>query len=293
MIDKALTREGRMRRRRNRERLLAASCTLMIGAALFGRLSLPSAPDEAAAPQAAPSERLRLAAAPAEDRGWLFDPAPVLGSGVATLRLSRAAPASSELADTLAEDRLADDRIADDRLAGQREESALQTLAAVTEPVLITVPLPLRRPDGLTPGPRETVRLAQRSQTSRVASVGRVDAQAEQSFFETVFGANKPEAPALAYAPLDSGAVESGPRRLTGPSVRAEGNTAVYNILARTVTLPSGERLEAHSGLGPAMDNPNFVHLRMRGSTPPGTYDLTERERLFHGVRAIRCCCRC
>ncbi|WP_409567643.1 DUF2778 domain-containing protein [Methylobacterium sp. J-030] len=46
--------------------------------------------------------------------------------------------------------------------------------------------------------------------------------------------------------------------------------------------------LEAHSGLGEAMDNPRFVHLRMRGSTPPGTYMLTERERLFHGVRAIR-----
>src|SRR5215203_997872 len=26
----------------------------------------------------------------------------------------------------------------------------------------------------------------------------------------------------------------------------------------------------------------------MRGATPPGTYELTERERLFHGVRAIR-----
>lgn len=64
--------------------------------------------------------------------------------------------------------------------------------------------------------------------------------------------------------------------------------TAVYDITARTVTLPSGEVLEAHSGLGEAMDNPRYVHLRMRGSTPPGTYTLTERERLFHGVRAIR-----
>jgi hypothetical protein len=26
----------------------------------------------------------------------------------------------------------------------------------------------------------------------------------------------------------------------------------------------------------------------MHGATPPGTYDLTEREKLFHGVRAIR-----
>ena len=64
--------------------------------------------------------------------------------------------------------------------------------------------------------------------------------------------------------------------------------TAVYDISARSVQLPNGERLEAHSGLGEHMDDPRFVHVRMRGSTPPGTYTLTERERLFHGVRAIR-----
>ena len=52
--------------------------------------------------------------------------------------------------------------------------------------------------------------------------------------------------------------------------------------------MPNGERLEAHSGLGDKLDDPRFVHVRMRGATPPGTYDLTERERLFHGVRALR-----
>ena len=52
--------------------------------------------------------------------------------------------------------------------------------------------------------------------------------------------------------------------------------------------MPNVERLEAHSGLGDSLDDPRFVHVRMRGATPPGTYDLTEREQLFHGVRAIR-----
>ena len=52
--------------------------------------------------------------------------------------------------------------------------------------------------------------------------------------------------------------------------------------------MPNGERLEAHSGLGEKIDDPRFVHVRMHGATPPGTYDLTEREKLFHGVRAIR-----
>jgi Tlde1 domain len=67
-----------------------------------------------------------------------------------------------------------------------------------------------------------------------------------------------------------------------------DGRTAIYDITARTVYLPSGRRLEAHSGLGEFMDNPRHVHLRMRGSTPPNVYTLTLRERLFHGVRAIR-----
>ena len=71
-------------------------------------------------------------------------------------------------------------------------------------------------------------------------------------------------------------------------SIEDDGRTAIYDITARTVYLPSGRRLEAHSGLGGFMDNPRHVHLRMRGPTPPGLYHLTMRERLFHGVRAIR-----
>jgi hypothetical protein len=69
---------------------------------------------------------------------------------------------------------------------------------------------------------------------------------------------------------------------------RASGRTAIYDITARTVYLPSGRRLEAHSGLGSYMDNPRHVHLRMRGSTPPNVYKLTLRDQLFHGVQAIR-----
>ena len=61
--------------------------------------------------------------------------------------------------------------------------------------------------------------------------------------------------------------------------------TAVYDISARTVYLPNGE---AHSGLGDKRDDPQYVHVRMRGQTPPNVYDLTLREKLFHGMRAIR-----
>ena len=49
-----------------------------------------------------------------------------------------------------------------------------------------------------------------------------------------------------------------------------------------------GERLEAHSGLGDRKDDPRYVHERMKGATPPHVYELTMRERPFHGVRALR-----
>ena len=64
--------------------------------------------------------------------------------------------------------------------------------------------------------------------------------------------------------------------------------TAVYDISARVVYLPDGTRLEAHSGLGAALDNPRYVAERAVGPTPPHLYQLTLRESLFHGVQAIR-----
>jgi len=72
------------------------------------------------------------------------------------------------------------------------------------------------------------------------------------------------------------------------PALDDDGRVAIYDITARVVYLPSGRRLEAHSGLGEYMDNPRYQHLRMRGVTPPNVYRLTLRENLFHGVRALR-----
>ena len=64
--------------------------------------------------------------------------------------------------------------------------------------------------------------------------------------------------------------------------------TAIYDIVSHTVYLPNGQRLEAHSGLGSQMDDPRYINAKGRGPTPPNVYDLTLREELFHGVRAIR-----
>src|SRR5262249_33865778 len=76
--------------------------------------------------------------------------------------------------------------------------------------------------------------------------------------------------------------------RKEAPLPGDDGRTAIYDITARTVYLPGGRRLEAHSGLGGMRGNPRHVRVRMRGATPPNVYNLTMRERIFHGVRALR-----
>jgi hypothetical protein len=64
--------------------------------------------------------------------------------------------------------------------------------------------------------------------------------------------------------------------------------TAIYVISARAVYMPDGTRLEAHSGLGAALDDLRYVSERAVGPTPPHLYELTMRESLFHGVQALR-----
>lgn len=158
-----------------------------------------------------------------------------------------------------------------------------------------TVPLPVPRPPELrglaTPDlTRRADRTLRRSRSAAIAPAQ--PAEDTRSFFDKLFGVpQQPASPALAYAALETPPLTTTPRpqQLSpSPSPPSGGGVAVYDISARTVTLPSGEKLEAHSGLGPSMDNPRYVDQRMRGATPPGTYDLTEREALFHGVRAIR-----
>lgn len=98
----------------------------------------------------------------------------------------------------------------------------------------------------------------------------------------------------LAYAPTDSVKTSAVPgaalKELTPKASKPldPARTAIYDISSRTVYLPNGRRLEAHSGLGDHMDDPRYVNVRMSGPTPPNVYDLKMRESLFHGVRAIR-----
>jgi type VI secretion system (T6SS) effector TldE1-like protein len=89
----------------------------------------------------------------------------------------------------------------------------------------------------------------------------------------------------LASLGSDGGLFRSGPD-LT--SLGYDSTTAVYDISARAVYLPNGAKLEAHSGYGNLMDDPGHVNERMVGATPPNVYELKPRERLFHGVQALR-----
>ncbi len=134
---------------------------------------------------------------------------------------------------------------------------------------LAEAPLPVPRP----PMPAKPVEVA--SEPPKVAAV----------------------APPVAAAPSPQPERQEKPVAAVDAKPRAEiavvepfrrPGVAIYDISAGVVHMPNGEKLEAHSGLGDMMDDTRYVHVKMRGPTPPGTYKLTMRESLFHGVEAIR-----
>ena len=102
-----------------------------------------------------------------------------------------------------------------------------------------------------------------------------------QTIFAKLFG--KPAPVRLAYAATDDGGLSAG-----SVAARYDQSTAVYDISAHTVYLPDGTRLEAHSGFGNLLDDPNHPDEKMRGVTPPNVYALELRESAFHGVQALR-----
>lgn len=95
--------------------------------------------------------------------------------------------------------------------------------------------------------------------------------------------------PVLAYAAPGDDAPSVGQAfKNLFSSPNAGKGVAVYDISAQTVTMPNGQRLEAHSGIGHMADNPSYADRKMNGPTPPNTYRLVMRESRFHGVEAIR-----
>jgi hypothetical protein len=89
----------------------------------------------------------------------------------------------------------------------------------------------------------------------------------------------------LASLTPDGGLFRQGPDLA---SLGYDNLTAVYDISAHAVYLPSGLSLEAHSGMGSLKDDPGHVSVPNAGATPPAVYELKPREHLFHGVQALR-----
>ena len=147
--------------------------------------------------------------------------------------------------------------------------------------VVAAVPLPTPRPAELAPlttasiSPTHALR-------ARVAT-----ASVSAGPFDQFFGKRDTDL-TMAYAPSDGGVFNNGQSKSLGRGPTNDNYTAVYDISARAVYMPDGMILEAHSGLRDKLDDPRYVNVKMHGATPPHTYDLIPRERLFHGVEAIR-----
>jgi hypothetical protein len=164
--------------------------------------------------------------------------------------------------------------------------------SSIPNPLIL--PPPARRMPVIPPAPA-TLRLAGLDPIVAVPTIepaSRLPAEPRIANIVPLPRAYPASAPARQVASRPVGPASIRPRQrsgnrpvfLPGPDSR----TAVYDIAAHTVYLPNGERLEAHSGLGSKIDDPRYVRVKNRGPTPPNVYDLSLRERLFHGVRAIR-----
>jgi hypothetical protein len=93
---------------------------------------------------------------------------------------------------------------------------------------------------------------------------------------------------ALPHGELEDRTIRKGQRHDFKPIFHTAQLTAVYDIAAHIVYMPNGELLEAHSGLGDMLDDPDEADEKNRGPTPPNVYDLVLRGQLFHGVQALR-----
>ncbi len=148
------------------------------------------------------------------------------------------------------------------------------------------IPLPMPKPSELRVRPEPKEQSTATAMASKPAALAIAAATANDDTPSSIFSGLKHIA-SLAYAPSDGGL--SRGKSSTLASLRGDDPaTAVYDISAHMVYMPDGSKLEAHSGLGEYLDDPNYVSKRMRGATPPHIYDLSLRESLFHGVQAIR-----
>jgi len=215
--------------------------------------------------------------------------APPAGLSPEAIRQWRQTKATAAVAQQLAEAAVAlrqqrfDERfetsasLADRIAASVRHDALAAPDAGVTPaaPIIAEAPLPTPRPTVPVAAPVETPKVA-------AAPVEPAKPAAPAPVVVASVAPDKPERPAAPAASLPEKPAASPVILSARPGV------AVYDITNGVVHMPNGDKLEAHSGLGDMMDDIRYVHVRMRGPTPPGTYKLSMRESLFHGVEAIR-----
>ena len=176
-------------------------------------------------------------------------------------------------------------------LANADPQALPQTVAppSVIKRIAQSIPLPAAKPSEARarPEPKEQAKdSTATAMASKPAAAAIAAATTKDDEPSSIFSGLKHIA-SLAYAPADGGL--SRDKATTLASLRGDDRAAaVYDISAHVVYMPDGTKLEAHSGYGDFLDDPNHVSKRMRGATPPHTYDLSLRESLFHGVQAIR-----
>jgi hypothetical protein len=214
------------------------------------------------------------ASAPAKER---FAPLPAAKTALPMLAFADPSPnaAGAALSALLAnppEERLSESEDPED-LGAEENSAALPDL----EELLIPHPVPQPRPaHERTRQPAEATRQAEEpapKATEREKPKPRRQAYA------------RPSDPAKSEP---HGGIGKSLRSLFGGGARAGNGVAVYDISAARVYMPDGSVLEAHSGIGKMADNPRYAHVKMKGPTPPHTYNLRMREKRFHGVEAIR-----
>lgn len=168
--------------------------------------------------------------------------------------------------------------------AKQELSQAMQSVSAeapVAEAPVAKVPLPRVRPplSNLMASLAPSVNVAKPPSSDPLSEVS--------SALRKAFAMLQPAGTTLASASPDGGIGNDGSDRPSG-MVAPGHQTALYDISARTVYMPDGTRLEAHSGYRELLDDVRYVDVKDRGPTPPQVYELKPREKIFHGVQALR-----
>ena len=207
---------------------------------------------------------------------------------VETTKLADASPSNADqIAKPVEAPKLAE---APKKAGAPKLAEAPKSKEAAPAQVALNVPAP--QPDAKPAAKSAGASVRDMAQRAK-AAVMSIASNDKPSIVEKLWGKQPSHGSLLSYASADASVTGSLPDTMAqnpilGGSPPYDKQTAVYDISAKTVYLPDGTRLEAHSGLGSKLDDPRSSSIKMMGVTPPHIYELTPREALFHGVPALR-----